>query len=185
MLDIQTFDARRGGNVLYKALVHPLAAEAIAALAAELQAAGPLAVFDPDGVAGALFALHPHMPKPAELYVQDVAALGVRTAGVEARPLVDLPRSSCRVVLIASFESARIEQRIAPFCPPGATIISLDKARLPSEMLTNSRVARSAVQGASRLFFHFRHQFRRCVCLPLRDLGQRHQRVAHRPQAGD
>ena len=30
MLNIQTFDNRAGGNVLYKALAHPLAAEAIA-----------------------------------------------------------------------------------------------------------------------------------------------------------
>ena len=37
MLDIQTFDARQGGNVLYKAFAHPLAAEAIAALAARLR----------------------------------------------------------------------------------------------------------------------------------------------------
>ena len=29
MLNIQTFDNRAGGNVLYKALAHPLAAEAI------------------------------------------------------------------------------------------------------------------------------------------------------------
>ena len=29
MLQIQTFDQRAGGNVLYKALAHPLAAEAI------------------------------------------------------------------------------------------------------------------------------------------------------------
>ena len=32
MLNIQTFDNRSGGNVTYKALAHPLAAEAIAAL---------------------------------------------------------------------------------------------------------------------------------------------------------
>ena len=31
MLDIQTFDARAGGNVLYKAFAHPVAAEAVAA----------------------------------------------------------------------------------------------------------------------------------------------------------
>ena len=30
MLQIQTFDQRQGGNVLYKALAHPLAAEGIA-----------------------------------------------------------------------------------------------------------------------------------------------------------
>jgi hypothetical protein len=136
MLDIQTFDARRGGNVLYKALVHPLAAEAIATLAAEIREAGPLAVFDPDGVAVALFALHPDMPSPAEFYVQDVDALGNTLGGVAARPLIDLPRSACRVLLIASFDSARIEQRISGFCPAGLHVVSLDRARLPAALLT-------------------------------------------------
>ena len=32
MLQIHTFDARAGGNVIYKALAHPLAAEGIARL---------------------------------------------------------------------------------------------------------------------------------------------------------
>ena len=40
MLNIQTFDNRAGGNVLYKALAHPLAAEAIARLYARLARAG-------------------------------------------------------------------------------------------------------------------------------------------------
>ncbi len=136
MLDIQTFDARRGGNVLYKALVHPLAAEAIAVLAAEIRAQGPLAVFDPDGVAVALFALHPEMPAPAEFYVEDVEALAHSLTGIRARPLIDLPHTACRVLLIASFDSARIEQRIAQFCPAGLRVVSLDRARLPAELLT-------------------------------------------------
>jgi hypothetical protein len=136
MLDIQTFDARRGGNVLYKALVHPLAAEAIAHMAAELAGAGRFAVFDPDGVAAALFALHPEMPPPAEYYVQDVEALSQSVAGVGAQPLTDLPRTDCRALLIASFDSARTEQRIAAFCPPGLRILSLDQARLPKNLLT-------------------------------------------------
>jgi hypothetical protein len=136
MLDIQTFDARRGGNVLYKALVHPLAAAAIAALAVEIREAGALAVFDPDGVAAALFALHPEMPAPAEFYVQDVDALDNFLAGIAARPLIDLPRSACRVLLIASFDQARIEARIAGFCPPGLRVVSLDRARLPADLLT-------------------------------------------------
>jgi len=136
MLDIQTFDARRGGNVLYKALVHPLAAEAVAGLAAECAAAGRYAVFDPDGVAGALFALYPGMPAPAEYFVQDVAALGSSVAGVAALPLTDLPRASSRLLLIASFDAARIAQRIAGFCPPEMRVVSLDEARLPAGMLT-------------------------------------------------
>jgi len=136
MLDIQTFDARRGGNVLYKALVHPLAAEAIAAMAAELAAAGRYAVFDPDGVARALFALHPEMPAPADYYVQDVGELESSVAGVRALPLTDLPRSGSRVVLIASFDAGRIGARIAGFLPEGMRVVSLDAARLPAGLLT-------------------------------------------------
>ncbi len=134
MLDIQTFDARRGGNVLYKALVHPLAAEAIASLARGID--GELAVFDPDGVARALFALHPEMPAPSAYYVQDVAALGSELCGIGAQPLTDLPRGAARVLLIASFDSARMAQRIAMFIPAGMRVISLDQARLPDALLT-------------------------------------------------
>ena len=74
MLDIQTFDARAGGNVLYKALAHPLAAEADRRAWPPASAPAPLAVYDPDGVANALWAMHPAMPAPAEVYVHDVAA---------------------------------------------------------------------------------------------------------------
>jgi hypothetical protein len=136
MLDIQTFDARRGGNVLYKALVHPLAAEAIAKMAAELSQAGALAVFDPEGMASALYALHPEMPPPAEFFVQDVGALGQTLCGVAARPVTELPRSRAASLLIAGFGTERTEQRIAPLCPAGQRVVSLDGTRLPAEMLT-------------------------------------------------
>ena len=56
MLHIQTFDQRQGGNVLYKALAHPLAAEGISKLYARLAGAGPVALYDPDGIADPLFA---------------------------------------------------------------------------------------------------------------------------------
>jgi hypothetical protein len=136
MLDIHTFDARRGGNVLYKALVHPLAAEAIAGLAGQFAAAGRYAVFDPDGVARALFALHPEMPPPADYYVQDVGALENTLAGVRALPLTDLARSASQALLIASFDSGRTAQRIAGMMPEGMQVVSLDAARLPADLLT-------------------------------------------------
>jgi len=41
MLNINTFDARAGGNVLYKALAHPVAAEGIARLYDRLADSGP------------------------------------------------------------------------------------------------------------------------------------------------
>ena len=136
MLDIQTFDARRGGNVLYKALVHPLAAEAIATLGAELRQAGPLAVFDPDGMAAPLYALHPEMPAPAALYVQDVDALSQSLGGVAAQPVTELLDCRCSCVLIAGFDTARLEQRLAAMAPHGLRIVSLDATRLPATLLT-------------------------------------------------
>ena len=72
MLRIQTFDARAGGNVIYKALAHPLAAAAIERLYARLEA--PVALYDPDGIADALVAMYP--ASFDALFVQDVSAVG-------------------------------------------------------------------------------------------------------------
>jgi len=66
MLQIQTFDQRAGGNVYYKALSHPLVAEALAPMLARLRQ-GAFALYDPDGIADALFALYPDAPRPAAL----------------------------------------------------------------------------------------------------------------------
>ena len=137
MLDIKTFDARQGGNVLYKAFAHPLAAEAIARLAATTR--GTLAVYDPDGVADALFALHPEMPRPIEVYVHDTERLGVLHAGCRALALTDLPQSRADTLLVASFDSARLRGRLAPLLPARMALVSLDDARLPDAMLTNRR----------------------------------------------
>ena len=135
MLDINTFDARQGGNVLYKAFAHPLAAEAIARLAATLH--GTLAVYDPDGVADALFALHPEMPTPLEIYVHDTERLGILHAGRPALALTDLPQSRANTLLIASFDSKKLQTRLKPLLPKGMALVTLDEAKLPPAMLTN------------------------------------------------
>ena len=46
-LKIDTFSNIKGGNSLYKALVHPLAAEKAKALINAVAAAGPIAIYDP------------------------------------------------------------------------------------------------------------------------------------------
>ena len=137
MLDITTFDARAGGNVLYKALAHPLAAGHIAALYRTLP--GPVALVDPDGVAAALLALHPDMPPLAGYYVQDVQALGRLCAGHAARPLTELPQSGAASVLIAAFDAGRVVDRLRHLVPPEVPVATLDAARLPDAMLTNPR----------------------------------------------
>ena len=139
MLDIKTFDARAGGNVLYKAFAHPLAGEAMGRLGARLREAGALAVYDPDGVADALWALNPAMPRAAELYVHDVQQVGEVRAGVTAGALVDLPRSGCATLLVAAFDAEKIVARIGPLVPGGMTVVTLDDARLPDGMLSNPK----------------------------------------------
>jgi hypothetical protein len=132
MLRIQTFDARAGGNVIYKALAHPLAAEAIARLYDRLD--DPVAVYDPDGIADALLAMYP--TAVADLFVHDVAAVGQIRAGLTAKPLTAIGASGARTVLIAAFDAARIVARVSPMLPAGAKLLTLDDARLPDALLT-------------------------------------------------
>jgi hypothetical protein len=136
MLDIKTFDARAGGNVLYKALAHPLAAEAVGALYGRL--AGPVALYDPDGIAEALLALYPDLPGLAGLYAHDVVEVGAHRGGLTVRPLTELSGSGAKTVLIAAFDAGRIAARIRAMLPAGTAVLTLDEARLPETMLTNS-----------------------------------------------
>ena len=135
MLNIQTFDNRSGGNVIYKALAHPLAAAAIATLYAGLSP--PVALYDPDGIAEPLLALYPGLPGLEALFVHDVAQVGQCRAGLTARKLSDLPHCAARSVLIAAFDAGRIAARIAHLLPPGASVHTLDAARLPEALLSN------------------------------------------------
>ena len=132
MLRIQTFDARAGGNVIYKALAHPLAAEAIDRLYARLE--GPVALYDPDGIADALIAMY---PGPFDtLFVHDVSAVGERRGGLVAQPLTELAASGARTVLVAAFDADRTIARIAHMVPPDAAVLTLDDVRLPDGLLT-------------------------------------------------
>jgi hypothetical protein len=138
MLDIETFDNVRGGNSVYKALAHPLAAEKLSTLAERLRGARALAVFDPDGIFAPLRALAPDFPV-AGLYVDNTLALGTERAGFRAQPLTDLPQAGADMVLIAAFDAQRLVSRLRAILPHDCTIISLDAVRLPDGMLTNHR----------------------------------------------
>lgn len=140
MLPIETFDQRQGGNVLYKALSHPLAAERSQALAERLKAKGPFALIDPRGLAEALLALHPWLAAGVgELYVQDVREVGRERAGLIARPLSELGRSAARSFLVATFDAARLIGWCQAFAPAGAEFESLDALRLPDSLLSEPR----------------------------------------------
>src|SRR5271165_3858192 len=137
MLQIQTFDQRAGGNVLYKALAHPLAAERIARLYAHLREAAPVALYDPDGIAEPLLALYPELPDLVGLYVHDSGQVGRVRGGHTTRALTALPASGAATVLVAAFDAGRIAARIKTLLPAGAGVLTLDEVRLPPELLTN------------------------------------------------
>ena len=132
MLNIQTFDARAGGNMLYKALAHPLAAEAIERLYAGM--AGPIAIYDPEGIADALLAMYPRTVDA--VFVHDVSLVGQVRGGRAARPLTELPDSGVRTLLIAAFDTERTTARVRPMLPTGASVVTLDEARIPAAMLS-------------------------------------------------
>ena len=156
MLDIRTFDAREGGNVLYKAVAHPLAAERLAALAGRLGEA-PYAMFDPDGVGDVLFALAPALERPTTLLVQDTEAVGRRHYGTEARAIAELAHVGERVLLVAAFDAERLVERLAHVTPSGMTVLTLDEIRIPATMLTNPRRYLDRLNFATNFAF-FREQ---------------------------
>ncbi|GBQ72524.1 hypothetical protein AA103196_3086 [Ameyamaea chiangmaiensis NBRC 103196] len=154
MLDIRTYDAAHGGNALYKALAHPLAAEGLAALAGRLSASGPFAVYDPEGFARMLFALHPELVPDAGVFVHDIDRVGEVIAGAApARALTELPQADAATVLIASFDDGRMLPRVRPLLPNGAALETLTAARIPDAMLSVPRAYLDRLNFATNYAF--------------------------------
>jgi hypothetical protein len=152
MLDIETFDSLRGGNVVYKALAHPVAAVGLARLATSLNEAGRSAIYDPDGIAGPLLALSPNIDVEG-VYVHDTLAVGQLRGRHIARPVTELAAAGVATVLIAAFDAERMAARIAAFVPVGAVVLTLDEAKLPASMITNTRRYLDAVNFATNFVF--------------------------------
>ena len=139
-LRIDTFDNVRGGNTLYKALAHPLAAAPGRGLIARLMRYGKVAIVDPQGAAAGFAELFDLSGIDiAGVYVQDVVRIGKPTLGCAAKGVPALAQSGARAVLIAAFDADRLIAQIAPLLPPNCDLFSLDAMRIPAERLTNKR----------------------------------------------
>src|SRR5215469_11557506 len=94
-LRIDTFDNVRGGNTLYKALAHPLAAAPGRALIEALAQGGRVAIIDPH-VAAAGFAELVGLDgvDVTGIHVQDVARIGTSVLGRSAEPVTALAQSA-------------------------------------------------------------------------------------------
>ncbi|MFZ5930946.1 MAG: hypothetical protein ACOY15_06995 [Pseudomonadota bacterium] len=127
-----------GGHSLFKALGHPLAAERGKALFEACLQNGPIAIYDPRGVAVAFDALFGISRCEIEnIYVQRVEDQGTDILGRKARLLTGLPQSKARTLLVLSFDAARLTGQLQPLLPAGMRVRSLDEMRIDADMLTN------------------------------------------------
>jgi hypothetical protein len=152
MLNVETFDNLRGGSVLYKALVHPLAAEGLHALAASLNQAGSVAIYDPQAMAEALLALMPRIDLEG-IYVHDTLAVGQTRAGCVTRALTALGSHRAASVLIAAFDANTLRGRAAAFVPGDGNVRTLDDVRLPPGLITNATRYLDALNFATNFAF--------------------------------
>ncbi len=164
-LAIDTFSNVRGGNSLFKALGHPLAANRAGQLAEELSQ-GSVALYDPFG----------HYQVFAELYdtgrwqvtaayVQDAGDLNRRIHDRDVELITALSsRHEPDYLLIAAFDAQRLMTQIAHLVPAGTRIVSFDDLQLPDSMLTLPNRYLNPLNFATNFAF-------------LRDAGGLHTRI--------
>lgn len=136
MLDIRTFGPQ-GGNVLYKALAHPLAAEALTRM--EKAFAGQTIVtYDPEDTVRTLVALYPGL-KPSVVLVHDTEQVGQPDGfGGAKQALLELPDTEADIILALSFDDAKMRGRLGKLLD-GRTLHTLAPARLPDDMIVRGR----------------------------------------------
>jgi hypothetical protein len=157
-LKIETFSNVSGGNSFFKAAGHPLAAPLARSLVARLEAAGPVALYDPHGHLASFAELHDlSRVRIAGLYVQDVEKVGTELLGQVARPVTELPASEARTVLVATFDADRPTANIVHLLPRDAKgtaeVLSLDALRLPPAMMSDTRNYLAPINWATNFAF--------------------------------
>lgn len=126
-----------GGATLFKALGHPLTAEAARDFLVEIAGAGPVAVYDPLRQAEDFDSFYNLAACDlAGVYVQDLDDVGAGILGHAARPVTALPQASCATVLVCAFDASRLGQQIRHLLPAGVRLASFDDLRLPESMIS-------------------------------------------------
>lgn len=157
-LKIDTFDNRSGGNSYYKAVSHPLAAEAATGLLAKLRAADGVAIYDPLGYSEGFAAFYPLDGIDLRgVFVQDIAEIGNTVLGHRAQAVTDLPGFAVGTVLdtvfVMAFDADKLVDHVRHLLPAGAEIVSLDALRLPDTMLGNGKTYLDPMNFATNFAF--------------------------------
>ncbi|MCE2563886.1 hypothetical protein [Komagataeibacter sp. FNDCF1] len=153
MLGIHTFDPHSGGNTAYKALTHPLAAEKLEILAHHLASIGPVALYDPHGMAQTLLALLPCPITVAGVYTHDSLKVGQTSAGHVLQPVVDLARTGAGAVWALDFSHGAMCARLSTLLPQGSVLHTLESVRLPADMLSVGHAYLDRLNFATNLAF--------------------------------
>ncbi len=165
-LKIETFNAAQGGQSLFKALGHPLAAERFPALHADLAPAKKIAVYDPHGISEAFFALYPPQNLAiSELYVQRFEDLSRQVMGMNPQLVTEITASDADALLILSFDLGRTLQAIGHLIPKNCRVLSLEALKIPQEWVTNPKNYLDPLNFATNYAL-------------FRDMGGLHTRVA-------
>lgn len=129
--------APAGGQSLFKAMGHPLAAERAPALRRRLAAAGRLGVYDPDNQAACFDQLYDLAGlRPAAVFVRALEDLGTERFGRACEPASGLATHDLDLLLVAGFDTDRLLAELGPFLPAGLAVAGLAELRLPADMLT-------------------------------------------------
>lgn len=153
-LRIETFSNVTGGNAVFKALGHPLVMRRADKLLTELRCAGPVAVYDPLGLAVPFAELFPLSGvELAGAYVQDVQKIGARILGLEAEPVTALAGSTARVLFVVAFEADKLLGQIRHLIPADMEVVTLDGLKLPDRLLTETRQYLAPLNFATNFAF--------------------------------
>ena len=129
------------GQVLFKALGHPLTAQKSRALVKQLSQCRRVALYDPDGLAATFNAYYDLESLPVEgCYVQniqDIQDTQGRWKGCAVRPLDAMPQADVDAVFALVFNAKRRLSSISFLFPKAARLTTLDDVRLDDQMLTN------------------------------------------------
>lgn len=140
-LPIQTFSNRAGGFTYFKALGHPLVADAAADIVGKVRAAKCAAVYDPLGQLAAFAALHGlRRDDYQSLYWRDSLLLASDDAAAAgAASVMELPKSDADVLFIPAFDHSPLLAQVRHLLPDGCAVVSLDDMRIPPRLLTDKR----------------------------------------------
>ena len=141
-LAIETFrhdGARHFGATPFKALGHPLVSKKARALLAQLRRKGPVAVFDPHGLAQSFATFYGlDGVDLAGVYVQHLEDVGRSALGQSTKSVAELGHSKARVVFVAGFDAERSIHQLKAVLPK-ASFASFDSLRLDDDWLSNPR----------------------------------------------